>query len=480
MKINIKALLNVKNMSRRRLLIGSGIGVVVIITVFINLTTAGSGETDDLGPPIAVQVAEVRRQLVEQTVTAAGRIRPVFETEISSTVSGQIKGILVEEGEEVQPGDTLVILDRLRFEAAYERSKSALRSARAGLKQVRAERGRGRQLYEKSLISLQDMEILEANFEGALSRMEQAEATVDQARDDLAKTILVAPEGGVVTKINKEVGEMALGSTFQADVLLIISDLSMMEVVVEVDETDVVDIEILDLVKIEVDAIQDTVFEGRVSRVAHSATIQGAGTQNQVTNFEVVVTFNIDPSAERIDPRIRPGMSATSTIVTARLEDAIAVPIQAIAARPPKRDKADEDDRGGSRGRPGGDRGGFRGGRPTGGGNRGAFRGRPGGMGGAGRPEPVEVVFVVISDSSQSATGFMKRLFGVKPKEYVEQREVKLGISSDTHYEIGTGLRAGEEIVIGNYRAVSRDLQDGRQIDRSEQRSGGFRDRGDR
>ena len=467
MKINIKALLNVKNMSRRRLLIGSGIGVVVIITVFINLTTAGSGETDDLGPPIAVQVAKVRRQLVEQTVTAAGRIRPVFETEISSTVSGQIKGILVEEGEEVQPGDTLVILDRLRYAAAYERSKSALRSARAGLKQVRAERGRGRQLYEKSLISLQDMEILEAKFEGALSRMEQAEATVDQARDDLAKTILVAPEAGVVTKLNKEVGEMALGSTFQADVLLIISDLSMMEVVVEVDETDVVDIEILDLVKIEVDAIQDTVFEGRVSRVAHSATIQGAGTQNQVTNFEVVVTFNIDPSAERIDPRIRPGMSATSTIVTARLEDAIAVPIQAIAARPPKRDKADEDNREGSRGRPGGDRGGFRG-------------GRPGGMGGAGRSEPVEVVFVVISDSSQSATGFMKRLFGVKPKEYVEQREVKLGISSDTHYEIGTGLEAGEEIVIGNYRAVSRDLQDGRQIDRSEQRSGGFRGRGDR
>ena len=101
-------------------------------------------------------------------------------------------------------------------------------------------------------------------------------------------------------------------------------------------------------------------------------------------------------------------------------------------------------------------------------------------MGGAGRPEPVEVVFVVTSDSSQSATGFLKRLFGVKPKEYVEQREVKLGISSDTHYEIGTGLEAGEEIVIGNYRAVSRDLQDGRQIDRSEQRSGGFRDRGDR
>lgn len=482
MKINIKELLDYKNMNRRRLLIGSGIGVAVILIIFINLTTAGNRETDNPGPPIAVQVAEVRRQLVEQTVTAAGKIRPVFETEISSTVSGQIMGILVEEGEEVQPGDTLVVLDRLRYAAAYERSKSALRSARAGLKQVRAERGRGRQLYEKSLISLQDMEILEASYEGALSRMEQAEATVEQARDDLAKTILVAPEGGVVTKLNKEVGEMALGSTFQADVLLIISDLSMMEVVVDVDETDVVDIEIFDLVKIEVDAIQDTIFEGRVSRVAHSATIQGAGTQNQVTNFEVVVTFDIDPSARRIDPRIRPGMSATSTIVTARLEDAIAVPIQAIAARPPKRDRDGGDASESPREGPGGRRGMARGERASSGsgGNRGASQGRPGGMMGAGRPEPVEVVFVVISDSSKSAAGFLKRLFRAKPKEYVEQREVKLGISSDTHYEIGTGLQAGEEIVIGNYRAVSRDLQDGRRIERSERPSGGFQGRGDR
>ena len=492
MKINIKALLDYKNMNRRRLLIGSGIGVVVVIIIFANLTTAGSGDTDNPGPPIAVQVAEVRRQLVEQTVTAAGKIQPVFETEISSTVSGQIMAILVEEGEEVQPGDTLVILDRLRYEAAYERSKSALRSARAGLKQVRAERDRGRQLYEKSLISLQDMEILQANDEGALSRREQAEATVDQARDDLAKTTLVAPEAGVVTKLNKEVGEMALGSTFQADVLLIISDLSMMEVVVEVDETDVVDIEVLDLVKIEVDAIQDTVFEGRVSRVAHSATIQGAGTQNQVTNFEVVVTFDIDPSARRIDPRIRPGMSATSTIIIARLEDAIAVPIQAIAARQPKRDNEGGDESGGPGGRrgmargerasggPGGNRSAAQGGRPAGGGNRGSFQGRSGGPPGAGRPEPVEVVFVVTSDSSQSATGFLKRLFGAKPEEYVEQREVKLGISSDTHYEISTGLRAGEEIIIGNYRAVSRDLQDGRRIERSERSFDRFQGRGDR
>ncbi len=87
---------------------------------------------------------------------------------------------------------------------------------------------------------------------------------------------------------------------------------------------------------------------------------------------------------------------------------------------------------------------------------------------------------MVTSDSSQSATGFLKRLFGAKPEEYVEQREVKLGISSDTHYEISTGLRAGEEIIIGNYRAVSRDLQDGRRIERSERSFDRFQGRGDR
>jgi len=473
--------INLKKIGRKRLLIGLGAGAVIILIIIVNLSSGSGQDGERQGPPVAVQVEKVRPRTVEQTVTAAGKIQPVFETEISSTVSAQIMAIYVEEGYEVQPGDTLVILDRRRYEASHDRAQSALRSARAGLKKVTAERDRGRQLYEKNLISLQDMETLEASYEEALSRKEQAEATLAQANDDLDKTVLLAPESGVVTKIRKEVGEMALGSTFQADVLLVISDLSMMEVVVEVDETDVVDIELFDPVKVEVDAIQDTVFEGRVSRIAHSALVTGQGTQEQVTNFEVVVTLDINPEARRIDPRIRPGMSATATITTALHTSVVAAPIQALTARVPKRKESEElaagepagESREGNQSRARGT--------PQGGPGRGSGAGTGAPMRseqGEGeeeftRPEPVEVVFVVVEDTTGSGGGFLRKLFGSKPSAKVDQREVKIGISSDTHYEILSGLEAGEEIVVGNYQAVSKDLQDGRLITRRERRTPG-------
>ena len=481
--------IDLKKIGRKRLLIGSGVGAAIILIIIVNLSSGGGQGGERQGPPVAVQVEKVRPRTVEQTVTAAGKIQPVFETEISSTVSAQIKAIYVEEGYEVQSGDTLVILDQRRYEAAYERARSGLRSGRAGLKKVTAERERGRQLFKKKLISLQDMEALEASYEEALSRKEQAEATLAQARDDLDKTILLVPEGGVVTKLRKEVGEMALGSTFQADVLLVISDLSMMEVVVEVDETDVVDIELMDPVKIEVDAIQDTVFDGRVSRIAHSALVTGLGTQEQVTNFEVVVTLNVASQAQRVDPRIRPGMSATATITTALHTSVVAVPIQALTARSPKREKPAELAAGETTGEQQGAnsasdhrsqrRGPGRRGGPGGpGGGRMAARMMSEGDEGEDeftRPEPVEVLFVVVEDTTGSGGGFLRKLFGSKPSIKVEQREVKIGISSDTHYEILSGLEAGEEIVVGNYRAVSKDLQDGRLITRRERRTAGRR-----
>ena len=465
--------------SRKQLLIMGG-GLLLTLIIVRNL---GGGSDDQQAAPIAVQTEQVFVQLVEQAVTSAGKIQPVFETEISSTVSAQIIGILVEEGEEVAPGDTLIILDRLRSEAAFERSQSGLRSAAARRRQVTAERDRGKQLFEKNLISLQDMEALEASYETAMSTHEQAQATLEQVRDDLDKTVLRALEGGVVTKINKEVGEMALGSTFQADVLLVISDLSSMEVIVDVDETDVVDIEILDMVSIEVDALPKVNFSGRVSRVAHTATIVGAGTQEQATNFEVVVTLDINPDSKRIDPRLRPGMSATATIITARSEDMVAVPIQALTARqpiPPKPPEgaADGDDHTmrsngearQERGRGGGRQGGSLQ-------RAGNFSGRPGGMGGK-RTEPVEVVFVVVKDTTDAQSGFLSRLFGKEKLEKVEQRQVELGISSDTHYQILAGLKPGEEIIIGNYRAVSKDLKDGSLITRKAPRGeGGMRRR---
>lgn len=453
--------ISLKNISRKRLFIGLGIGLVLIIIVLRNLASGGDPAAAQLGPPIAVEVEEVGLHSVEQTVTAAGKIQPVFETEISSTVSAQIMAIRVDEGYEVTTGDTLIILDRRRYEAAYERSQSALRSAEAGLRRVTSELERSRQLYEKDLISQQEMETLEASYEQSLSQKEQAEASLDQAADDLDKTILIAPEGGIVTQLNKEVGEMAQGSTFQAEVLLVISDLSMMEVVVEVDETDVVDIELMDPVDIEVDALQDTVFSGRVSKIAHSALVTGLGTQNQVTNFEVVVTLDVDPQARRVDPRIRPGMSATATITTALHNSVVAVPIQALTARQPVELESNNVTGSSTVSSSGGSDGGSM--VVTNTGPEAEISDEDDDT------EPVEVVFVVARDTTGSGGGFLQGLFGPRARDRVVQREVEIGISSDTHYEILSGLEPGEEIVIGNYRAVSRDLEDGRRITRLEE-----------
>ena len=451
----------VADMTRKQMMIAGGITLLVILMIVRNSSgQAGEGDRTQ-SKPVTVQIEKVSTQLVEQTVTAAGKIQPVYETEISSTVSAQIIELLVMEGDEVSAGDTLIILDSKRAEAAFERSRSGLRSAAARDKQVKAELGRGKLLYEKKLISLQDMEILEASAETAASSREQAKATLDQARDDLSKTVLIALSGGVVTRLNKEVGEMALGSTFQADVLLVISDLSSMEVIVDVDETDVVDVEILDMVSIEIDALPMTTFTGRVSRVAHSATVLGAGTQEQSTNFKVVVTLDINPDSKRIDPRLRPGMSSTATITTSRREDAIAVPIQALAARqpvPPEKNDAD-----GGEGKSGDGTIGQAGSSDGNGSASSSSSGR--GRGGK-RADPIEVVFVVIKDSSANEGGFLSKLFKGKQIERVEQRPVTLGISSDTHYEIVSGLAVDEEIVIGNYKAVSKELKDGSIISR--------------
>jgi HlyD family secretion protein len=191
-----------------------------------------------------------------------------------------------------------------------------------------------------------------------------------------------------------------------------------------------------------------------------------------------VVTLDVELDAKRVDPRIRPGMSATATITTALHKSAISIPIQALTARAPIRepnpeisksdslkqgkDSGDADSRRERRGRSG---------RGRGSGPNGSMGGEHAGSGPGGedgefvKPEPVEVVFIVVTDTTSSGGG----LFGSKSKERVEQREVKIGISSDTHYEILTGLEEDEEIVIGNYRAVSRNLSNDRLITRKAQ-----------
>jgi HlyD family secretion protein len=251
----------------------------------------------------------------------------------------------------------------------------------------------------------------------------------------MEKTRILSPISGTVTKLQKEAGEIALGSTFQADVIMTVADLSTMEVIVEVDESDVIDVALYDSVEVEVDALPDTVFSGKVTEIAHSAITRAQGTQEQVTNFEVTLTLD-NPAEE-----LRPGMSADVAIITEVKSEAVVVPIRAVTVRAPKtieqKEKESVEERDNS-----------------------ADEGEETAESQSEdvplttqmeerRAEMDEVVFVVTED--------MK----------VEQRKVRTGISSDTHFEIVSGLSGGEEIVVGSYQAVSRDLKDGMLVERS-------------
>ncbi|MCG8605272.1 efflux RND transporter periplasmic adaptor subunit [bacterium] len=305
---------------KAKILIFSGALVVIVAFVLINLKKAR-------GDVFEVQTTKVQRGDITQLVSGSGKIQPEKEVKISAFVSAEIIKLHVREGDPVEAGRLLSELDRNRYEAALERSKSNLKSAHANLKKARSDLKRAQDLFAKKLNSEADLEGAEANFELMESQVEQAEANLTQAEDDLSKTRLISPISGTVAKLNKEEGEIALGSQFQADVIMTVADLTKMEMVAEIDENDVVLVAVGDSADIEVDALPDRVFQGIVTEIAHTATTRGRGTQEEVTNFDVTIAVRDD-----VD-QLRPGMSATVDIKTETHEDVLYVPIQAITMR---------------------------------------------------------------------------------------------------------------------------------------------------
>ncbi len=405
-------------MSRKRWIITGIVIAIVVIALLVGLTGSKSKE-------VPVQVEKVSRGNITQIVSASGKVQPEVEVKISANISAEIIGLYVREGDQVKKGQLLVELDRTKYLAAVDRAQSTKKAREANLLQAQSVYKRTLDLYRQNLTSQADLEKAEADLKLAEGQLEQAEADLKQAQDDLTKTKLYAPMDGTVTKVNKEVGEIALGSMFQADVILIVSDLARMDVISEVDENDVVLIAYGDTARIEVDAIPDTVLKGYVRDIAHSATIKGRGTQDEITNFEVKIAL-IDR-----EPRLRPGMSATVDIATETRYDVLKIPIQAVTARE-RRELAGET-------LPPASKGSMRKARSQAEEtseqeNRSTIS-----------DELVEVVFVVSGNLAQ-----------IVP--------VKTGISSDTEIEITSGLEQGQTVVIGSYRALSKLLKNGSKV----------------
>ena len=411
------------------------IPLVIILLGAVGIWMKFSSDIDE----ISVQAEKVVRRDIIHKVNANGKIQPEEEVQISSTITAWITSITVMEGDTVQPGQILISLDEKQYRAAYNQTLSGVKSAEANLKQVKAQKKRTESLFEKNLISKQELEQIEASFELASSQVDQARSLLLSREDELSKTKLQAPAYGIVTSLTKEVGEMAVGGMFNPGVVMTIADLTRMEVLVDVNENDVVTVTVGDTAEIEVDAFPDTIFYGVVSEIAHTAQSMNLGSQEQVTNFKVKVKM-IDPPGN-----IRPGMSSTVNIITEIRNDAISIPIQSLTARSENykrqaKRKAMKK----------------KGGRKKGKGGRrkmGDDAAAGSGDGGWKKDKMIEVVFILKDefDGEEAPKG----------KKYAVVMPVDVDVDSDTHYAVRSGIAEGDSIVTGSYKAISRELQHG-------------------
>lgn len=386
--------------------------LVIAAMIFVNLRKSR-------GEIIDITMTEVQRGDISRTVSGSGKIQPVTDVKIAARISAEIIKIHVKEGDAVKKGQLLAELDRERYAAYVEQVESQMNSAKAAVKKAEADYARISDLHAKNLTSQADLDAAEASKMSAAASLDQTHAALKQAQDDVEKLRLVSPIDGIVTKLYKEEGEIAVGSQFQADIIMNVADLNDMEVISEIDENEVVLVHLGDKTSIEVDAIPDTKFEGKVTEIAHMATTSGAGTQEQVTNFDVKIGVTSDVT------RLRPGMSATVDILTETRPNVVHIPIQSVTARDLKSDSL-----------------------KAAGGKK-VKKSLPGEEGEESntevKKEMTEVVFVVNGST-------------------VKMVPVKTGISDDTNIEIISGLEPGQKVVTGSYKALSKLLKDGSQV----------------
>jgi len=391
--------------------------IILILAIWFLNSRSGS---DDV---ISIDAEKVELRTIVQKINASGKIQPEESVQITSTITGWITEITVIEGDTVEPGQHLISIDEKQIRPRYNNALSQVKSSEANLKKVKAQMNRTKTLFSQKLISQQEQEQVEASFQIALSQAEQANANLLSAEDELSKTRLTAPKYGIVTSITKEEGEMAVGGMFNPGVLMTVADLSRMEVEVDVNENDVVNITIGDTTEIEIDAYPDTTFLGIVSEIAHTAQSMNMGSQQQVTNFKVKVKMITVPD------RIRPGMSSTVNIITSTIKNALSIPIQALTSRPEnykdqKKDNNDEKSWGNSD-------------------ESVSFK----------KVKPVDVVFVLKDNFEGNKAE--------DNQKYALVKEISVGISGENYYEVKSGLLEGEMIVIGGYRALSKELSHG-------------------
>jgi HlyD family secretion protein len=404
---------------KKKLWLKIGLPVVILLVVAglvaANLQKSKANVTE-------VNVEKTKTGRLVETVSGTGRMQPEVQVKISANVSARILELTVKEGNWVKKGDLLVRLDRTRYEALSDQAVSGQKSAEAGLAKARSDLTRVKELTGRGMASQADLEAAEAQFQFQSAQLEQAQAGLKQAQDDLSKTSIYSPMDGIVSLVNKEVGEIALGAQFQEDVILVVADLTKMEVLIEIDENDIVNVVLKDTAKVKIDAYPDTSFKGEVREIAHTATTRGLGTPEELTNFQVKIAMLEVPE------KLRPGMSATADVFTEVRDSTLHIPIQAVVLREP-----------GNKPKPG--------------------KGK--------KKEAKEAVQTASADTVKDADKSKEKPIEVVFKisgGIAHKIPVKTGISSDSDIEILSGLALGDSVVIGPFRTLSQKLEEGDKI----------------
>ena len=399
---------------------------------------------------ITVQTEKVARRNLTELVVANGRVHPVLQVKISPEVSGEIIELPVKEGQCVKKGDLLLrikpdyyMASRRSAEASYQASVANKDLAAANLRKAEIEDQRNKGMLESKLIS--DSAYLEvktacdvarASFQSSEHQVNVAKAALSRADEDLAKTTIASPITGTVSKLNSQLGERVVGTAMMTGTeVMVVSDLNEMEARVDIGEVDVVLIAQGQNTRLEVEAFRDRKFTGVVTEIANSSRNLGAqsgssgggggggGQQQEATRFEVKIRIKDKET-------FRPGMSVTAEIETRSRTNVLSVPIQSVTTRLPK---GKDGKLLSSTNAP-----------SVGGTNAVSGDKKPGEQ-----PKPVEVVFLADIEKAKMSS-------------------VKRGISDENYSEILEGLQEGQEVISGGYKAISRDLEEGKKIKRGE------------
>lgn len=443
---------------------GHGKLIAIIIVILVLLIVGLYFALGRRQPAINVQTEKVALHNITETVVANGKIYPVLQVHLSAEVSGEIIELPVKEGQFVHKNDLLLkinpktpLADLQQAQASYASSLASVLTAKANLEKAQSDFTRNQALLDNKLLAQSDydgfkaaLDVGKAQLDAANHAVEVAKAAVDSAQDAYDKTTVLSPMDGTITKLNSQLGERVLGTVQNAGTeIMTISDLSRMEARVDIGEMDIVNLQPGQKATLEVDSFKDRKFNGFVTDVADSSLDMDNG-NSTASSYSSSSSSSSGQAATQFEVRIRlldhedfrPGMSVNATIETRTVTNAISAPIASVTTRVVKNKPKVDDD-------------------PPATNSITSATNQAVAMNGtnlngtnalknakktdANGNKPVDVIFVVEGD-------------------HVKAVPVKIGISDDNYWEITDGLKVGEEIVVGGFRAVGRDLDDGKKI----------------